>query len=191
MLLAFDLCHICFVRYNFPNFALLCPRVDTAAACVLRTRPCTIVGIATACAHGTEYFSAMPVAMDYLCLILTSGLLGRARTFCQGCSCPVVEVSASETRAGELNWRGETQILAAHRILSAPVVAAGEGNDASETFKANSAGEEIICFVVGAQGPPPHVASTLNPLHEFWIPLMKGFPLTNCVTLMKVSRILN
>eukprot|EP00884_Botryococcus_braunii_P005065 jgi/Botrbrau1/1455/Bobra.178_3s0013.1 len=39
------------------------------------------------------------------------------------------------------------RIMAAHRILSAPVVAAGEGQDASETFKANTAGEEIICFV--------------------------------------------
>lgn len=44
------------------------------------------------------------------------------------------------------------QILATHRILSAPVVAAGEGHDASETFKANSAGEEIICFVVRGPG---------------------------------------
>jgi hypothetical protein len=42
------------------------------------------------------------------------------------------------------------QIMAAHRILSAPVVAAGEGHDASETFKANTAGEEIICFVVSS-----------------------------------------
>jgi hypothetical protein len=40
------------------------------------------------------------------------------------------------------------QILASHRILSAPVVAAGEGSASSAAFKANSAGEEIVCFVV-------------------------------------------